>query len=695
MVSPKKDYKIKKDTKKINGRLIFLSTIIFFMFFSLIYSLYKIQIINFDFYVARAGLQHNIYNQLKAKRGEIYLNKSLSNDFYSIASNKDFSALYIIPRLIGEDYTLKLIENFYINFHQDDVIKEVDEFLEKKDKEDLNNELRYIDSLNLSFEEKEAKKEEVKIRKNNLKFNEEWLEFRKIQRDLEIEERRQFVVNDYFSKFKNSDKYSRLLRRKVDRDELLNFYFNFLREDFNLESADDLFIKNGKILIINNENDITNEINGFYYEWENLRYYPEKNLFSHISGFSNFDNIGHYGLESFFNDELVGKDGFLLADRGTYKGKRMIIDKKEYSPPQNGHNLVLTIDYGAQIHICNKLKEYSERYLFDSASITVMDPQTGKIIALCTWPDFDVNNYQLISDPEIFDNQVISYQYEPGSVFKTITMAIAIDQGKITPFTEYEDKGQLFISGWPKPIKNSDFDKRGGHGIVSMNYVLENSLNTGAIFAAEKVGKDIFADYLKKFGFGERTGIELSGETAGNIRNITTKNVKDIDFSTASFGQGIAVTPLQMLSSYAVIANKGILMKPYIVEKILDDSGNILQEIEPKMIRRVISEDASLAVSAMLVNVVENGHAVGAQVEGYYIGGKTGTAQIPSSQGGYLEGQYIHNFVGYAPIDNPKFAILVKFDNPKITSFSASSASPAFGEISEFLLKYFQVQKNR
>lgn len=696
MTSFKKEINKKKDKKsKIDSRLIFLSAIIFFMFTSLILRLYKIQVVDFDIYIAKAGLQHNIYNELKAKRGNIYLENSLGEDFHLIASNKNFASLYIIPRLLDEEYTLRILECIYLTFHHDLVVEAVDDFLEEKDKQDLFDELKYVDSLSLSYEEKAKMKKEVEGRRAGLSLNEEWMEFRRVQRDLEIEERKQSVISDYFLKFKNSDKYSRLLVRKVERENLLLFYYNFFKDEFGIDSLSDVFIKNGKVLIVDRELDLSNEIDGFYYEWESLRYYPEKSLLSHVTGFSNYDNVGNYGLEGFFNEELTGVDGFLLGDKGAYKGKRIVIDKEDFKAPVNGSSIVLTIDYAVQTYVCSKLREFSEKYLFDSGSVSIMNPSTGEIVALCVWPEFDANNYQDVPSSDFFDNQVVSYQYEPGSVFKAITMAAAIDQGKINPSTIYEDKGQLMISGWPKPITNSDFKSHGAHGMVSINYALEKSLNTGAIFAAEQIGKDTFADYLKKFGFGEKLGVELVGESPGNIKNIAGQNVKDIDFSTASFGQGIAVTPLQMLSSYATIANKGIMMKPYIVKEVLDEDFEAVKRVEPREVRRVISEEAALATSAMLVNVIENGHAFGAQVEGYYVGGKTGTAQIPSVKGGYIEGQYIHNFIGYAPINNPKFVMLVKFDNPKTVGFAANSTAPVFGEISDFLLKYYQIPQER
>ncbi|HKM40363.1 MAG TPA: penicillin-binding transpeptidase domain-containing protein, partial [Patescibacteria group bacterium] len=390
------------------------------------------------------------------------------------------------------------------------------------------------------------------------------------------------------------------------------------------------------------------EIKGLHFSWETFRYYPEKEIFSNVLGFTNLDNQGNYGLEGFFDYELRGQDGFLLADKGSYQGKKLIIDKREYQAPVHGQNLVLTIDYAVQLNVCQKLKEAQLKHNFESGSVIVLEPQTGRIIAMCLWPGFDPNNFQAVEDSKFFDNQAISYQYEPGSVFKPITMAMAINEGKVGPNTYYEDKGQINIKGWPKPLSNSDYSVRGAHGWVNMNYVLENSLNTGTVFAANQIGAEVFRDYLRKFGFGERSGLELSSESPGNIDNLLARRVKDIDLATASFGQGIAVTPLQMISAFAVLANQGVLMKPYLVEEILDDNYNLVKKIEPQAVRSVVSKETAETVSAMLVNVVEKGHAKRSQIEGYYIGGKTGTAQIPAPNGGYLKNRYIHNFIGYA-----------------------------------------------
>jgi len=282
--------------------------------------------------------------------------------------------------------------------------------------------------------------------------------------------------------------------------------------------------------------------------------------------------------------------------------------------------------------------------------------------------------------------------YEPGSVFKTVTMAIAIDQGKVSPSTTYKDEGQIMIKGWHKPIKNSDFSTHGPHGVVDMSAVLDNSLNTGAIFVMNQVGPKVFSDYVKNFGFGEKTGLELGGESPGNISNLLVNKVKDIDAATASFGQGIAVTPLQMIMPYQAIANDGVLMKPHIVKAIIKEG--VREETIPKAVRPVISTRTASTISAMLVNVVEKGHSQKAAISGYYLGGKTGTAQV-AEKGVYSSDKYIHSFIGIAPIEKPAFVLLTKIDDPQDVQYAEGSAVPLWREIADYMLKYYQVPKTR
>ena len=675
-----------------NNRLYIFMAIIFFMFAALVFRLAVLQIVNHEEYLARAELQQHDYRELKAERGLIFLREN--GDLYPLTLNQDYASLYLNPRMLKESDMISIIETIYTVFHQEETEKELDKFLEEELEADLKKELDFLDSLGLEEEERLRRRAETIKWKNNLKLDPEWIELQALRRELELKERRENIIQSYLVKVNVPNKYSRLLKRKLSREELLEFFYQSLADSFSLDSVENLYLKNGKIYL-DDDRDLSSEIKGLHFSWETFRYYPEKEMFSNLLGFTNLDNQGNYGLEGFFNDELRGQDGFLLADKGSYQGQKIMIDKKEYQAPRNGQSLVLTIDYAIQLNVCQKLKEAQAQHKFEGGTIMVLEPQTGRILAMCLYPGFDPNNFQAVEDASVFDNQAISYQYEPGSVFKPLTMAMAINEGQVSPSTHYEDKGQISIKGWPKALSNSDYSSRGAHGWVDMNYVLENSLNTGAVFAANKIGAETFRDYLRKFGFGERSGLELSSESPGDINNLLARKVKDIDLATASFGQGIAVTPLQMISSFGVLANQGILMKPYIVEEILDDNYDLIERIEPQAVRSVISKETAETVSAMLVNVVENGHAKRSQIEGYYIGGKTGTAQIPAPGGGYLKDRYIHNFIGYAPISNPRFVLLVKFDQPQTSVFAEGTVVSVFGEIVDFLLKYYQIPKER
>jgi cell division protein FtsI/penicillin-binding protein 2 len=265
-----------------------------------------------------------------------------------------------------------------------------------------------------------------------------------------------------------------------------------------------------------------------------------------------------------------------------------------------------------------------ERYDADGASAIVMDPKTGAILAMSSQPQFDPNNYSTVEDYSVFLNPTVSFTYEPGSIMKPITLAIGIEEGKVSQNTEYTDTGVIEEAGYT--IRNSENKV---YGRSTMTKVLEQSINTGVIFVEKLVGNLVFKDYLERFGFGEKTGIALPAELAGNMRNL--KNIRsDIEFFTASFGQGITVTPLQMAAAYAALANGGTLYKPQIIERVISASGSE-EKIAPQAIRRVISEETSRTMGEMLRNVVVNGHGKRADVPGYLVGGKTGTAQVAKS----------------------------------------------------------------
>jgi cell division protein FtsI/penicillin-binding protein 2 len=462
---------------------------------------------------------------------------------------------------------------------------------------------------------------------------------------------------------------------------------NFLKEK--LADSEDMF-EILKHKLTNDEISKIKELNlpGIHLIPESFRYYPAGELASQIVGFVGSDgNVykGRYGLEMYWDKELHGEEGSLNQEKDA-GGRWISIADRELKPAKNGRNLILTINHTVQYEVEKILKETVEKHGADNGTIIAMEPETGKILAMANYPNFNPNEYSKIEDMNLFGNLAVDLTYECGSVFKTITIASGIDAGKIEPDTTYTDTGSVHSAGYE--IKNSD---EKAYGNQTMTQVLEKSLNTGAIFVEKQIGNRTFSDYVERFGFGKKTGIELPGELGGNILNL--KNTRsDIQFYTASFGQGITVTPIQLLSAYAVIANKGKLMKPQIIDRIVHSDGQV-EKIEPEEVRQVLSEETANKVGQMLRSVVVNGHGKRANVPGYLVVGKTGTAQVAKSGSkGYEEGITIGTFSGFAPLNDPQFAVLVKINNPKDVQWAESSAAPAFSRIMKLLLEYYKVK---
>jgi len=387
-------------------------------------------------------------------------------------------------------------------------------------------------------------------------------------------------------------------------------------------------------------------LKGVYLETEQVRYYPQKYLASDILGFVNSDGRGNYGIEGFFNNVLSGKEK-LIKQANTFFGKIFDFNPNELK----GEDIVLTIDKNIQAYAQFLLEEASEDLGINSGQIIVVNPKNGKVLALVDYPPFDPNKYQeYAKNPSIFLNKAIQTLYEPGSTFKPITMAAAINEGKVTPDTTYEDKGFVKIGG--RTIYN--YGQR-VWGIRSMKEVLEKSINTGAVFVEQQLGHQLFLKYLEKFGVFEKTNIQLEGEIYSLNKEL--KKGYEVNFATAAFGQGIELTPINLVRIYTALANKGNLMRLTIVDKIIDNKKT--QIIEPKIERKnIITEKTAEVVTKMLVGVVEEGFGKRAKVPGYYIAGKTGTSQIPySSLGinkkGYSDATW-QSFIGYFPAFDPQ-----------------------------------------
>ena len=422
-----------------------------------------------------------------------------------------------------------------------------------------------------------------------------------------------------------------------------------------------------------------------------LRYYPDGENSAHILGFlgygpDGYSRAGSYGLEAYFEKELAGDIGSLSGEKDV-AGRLLTQDSLRLQT--NGADLILTIDKNVQYLACQALARAVPRYQAESGTVIVMESSTGAIRAMCNYPGFDPNKYNEVENSQVYNNNGVYLAYEPGSVMKVIAMAIAIDQGRVSPSTLYNDEGKVRFAGG-EVIENAD---RQAHGWVDMKEVLTSSLNTGIVFATAEINNTIFNDYMEKFGFGKVTGITISQESVGDISALAKKG--DIYKATASFGQGITVTPLQMLVAANVIADRGLLVKPYIVLEIRYADGRI-EKFEPEVIRQVIEPSTASQVAAMMVNVVDDGHARQAQVPGYYVAGKTGTADVPNPQTKrYDSGKTIHTFVGFAPHENAKFTVITRLDNPQVGRFAESTAVPLFGAIAKSLLEYYQIAPNR
>lgn len=434
---------------------------------------------------------------------------------------------------------------------------------------------------------------------------------------------------------------------------------------------------------------LTLDLAGVNYTRETSRLYPEPEMSGHVLGFlgTNEDGSlsGKYGVEGYFDELLTGTQGYLLSERDI-AGRLIAVGEREYEPATDGADVVLTLDRTIQYKACSSLQAAVEKHGADGGSVIIVQPSTGKILAMCGAPDFDSNNYGDVDSINVFNNPAIFDAYEPGSVFKPLTMAAAIDVDAVTPTTTFTDTGSVLVDGWPKPIGNAEGKV---YGTVDMTQVLEDSINTGMIYAMRAMGMETFVTYVKSFGFGQYTGIEVETENAGTIDSLDLG--AEIYAATASFGQGITVTPLQIAMAYAAIANGGVLKAPLIVDEIQYADGAV-EKRAVRDIAQVIDPKTARLVSAMLVSVIERGHGKRAAVPGYYIGGKTGTAQVAKSDGiGYEQDNTIGSFAGFGPVEDPKFAMVVRIDNPKDVVWAESTAAPLFGEIAEFLLQYFEV----
>lgn len=432
------------------------------------------------------------------------------------------------------------------------------------------------------------------------------------------------------------------------------------------------------------------DVPGIAFQETPERFYPEGTLAAHVLGFvrgTGMDMTGEYGMEGKLNEALKGRAGYLLSERDVV-GRWISVGGADLRLAEDGADIVLTIDRVVQTAAEAIAKDGRERFRADRASVTIMDPNTGDILAMANFPTFDPNFVGDLRSVDVLRNTTISDLFEPGSIFKSLVMATALDLNLVTPQTTMEDRGRLFISGYTIDTYDGKH-----HGTVTMTNILEQSNNIGMVWVAQKIGAERLYTGLRRFGIGDRTGIPLSGEAAQALSLPETWNVSRL--ATLGFGQGVTVTPLQILVANAALVNGGKLFEPHLVKELRYPDGRV-ERTSPNTVREVIRPETASKISAMLTSVVEKGVAQLAKVKGYYVGGKTGTAQVVDpTTGRYATDKKIISFIGFAPAEKPAFIALVTLHNPEGLSFASGTAAPMFRSLAERLLDYYRIPPSR
>jgi len=409
------------------------------------------------------------------------------------------------------------------------------------------------------------------------------------------------------------------------------------------------------------------------------RVYPGGALAAQILGFVAYNKegrqIGYFGVEGFYND--------LLAGRSVKGVEKLVPFEVEPDPtPDQGADLYLTLDRNIQYLVEVTMADAINSYGAQGGTILVMDPRTGEILGMSSWPTFDPNRYN-DSPPGDPENPAVSGQYEPGSTFKILTMAIALDAGQATPQTPFVDSGYIEVGG--VGIRNWD---NGAWGPVDMVGCMQHSLNVCMAWLAQALGPTTFYNYLSAFGIGHTTNVDLASEAGGRLKKPGDPDWFDSDLGTNSFGQGVATTPLQLVAAISAVANKGAMMQPHILMKV--QRGDQIHVTQPQVMGRPIKPETAATLSELLALSLERGEGDQALVTGYRIAGKTGTAQIPVP-GGYDPNQSIASFVGWGPVDDPRFIVLVKLDRPTTSIWGSETAAPLFAQLVKRLVVLMEI----
>lgn len=414
---------------------------------------------------------------------------------------------------------------------------------------------------------------------------------------------------------------------------------------------------------------------------ENRRHYPNGNLAAHILGFTGIDSQGLDGVELTFDSYLRGRPGGIVIEYDA-RGREIPHASHRFLPPQEGQNIYLTIDLVIQQIVERELEKVLRDTQAKAVSIIAIAPATGEILALANKPDYDPNDFAAYP-PKLWRNNAVSNAYEPGSTFKIITTSAVVGEHIVSLEDRFFDPGSVEVQG-----RHIHCWRQGGHGSQSFLQVVENSCNVGFVNVGLRLGADAFYRYIQDFGFNKPTGVDLPGEARGIM--IDKAKIKPINIATMAIGQSIAVTPIQLITAAAAVANDGQLLRPQIVREARDREGRVTRAFAPDPQARVLDGKTAQTVKGILEKVVEEGTGKNAFIEGFRIAGKTGTAQ-KVGEGGYVAGRYVASFVGFAPADSPKLALLVIIDEPVGPYYGGLIAAPVFGAVARDILQYLQV----
>lgn len=485
------------------------------------------------------------------------------------------------------------------------------------------------------------------------------------------------LYQEEISKTKEPEKLSRKEKETIESN-----LKNKIKEKLNTEGV--VWVPLEKKISIQAHGEIEKlNIKGIGFEEQSIRMYPEGQLASSLLGFVGKDgggnDKGYFGLEGYYEEQLAGKSGNLTQEVDA-SGKPIIASDSMEAYARNGLDIETTIDRTVQYTVEKYLFEGAKKYGAKEASVVVLDPKTGAVLAMASYPSYDPVKWDQFEEEER-RNTAIDSVFEPGSTFKVITAASALDAGAVKVDTVCPCAGPIDIGKYQVQTWNNKYSPN-----ATMAQILEHSDNIGAAFWAQKLGKNKFINYLSKFGIGSVSGIDLQGEETGILNKI--QDWGEIELVTGAFGQGLSVTPLQMVQAVSAIANNGKMMQPYIVKKIISKDKQIIKD--PKQVGKVIKPEVASTMKELMLAAVENGEAKKIIPHGLRVGGKTGTAQIPKN-GIYDPGKTVASFIGFGPIEDPKFVMIVKYTEP-VPIYGAETAEPTFFKIAQELYTYWGIE---